>query len=268
MKMKFLTNAIRGISALTNNQINPATGALSIWQSNQNHAQINDLSNRFVSSAVKRLAQSSIEMPPKPKKPITPWIMFVRDTKDSIISRYGKISAAKLSVILSREWKESDKTPYQQRYQQLHDDYKNQLENFMASLSDQQLDHLNTRREAKREIKSLKLLRKTNPPPRPRNKANFYCQDRVKQADMIEYRKTHSLAETLKKVFEDYRSLSEEQKKKYEEMELEDKGRFQHEFLCWYEEIQCDVNLPKSVRDQANAMRERLKKRLVHDNGL
>uniref|UniRef100_A0A6G1S5T6 Transcription factor A, mitochondrial n=1 Tax=Aceria tosichella TaxID=561515 RepID=A0A6G1S5T6_9ACAR len=201
----------------------------------------------------------NVNLPERPKKPPTPWISFVRERKDEVFRQRGKITAAQLAVILAPEWKQVDKSRYEEEYKRKHEEYMKLVENYQSSLTPEQVDLLDFMKTAKRETKASKLLRKTNPPVLPRNSANLYCHERSKQDDFKEMLKYKKAAQVFSDIFREYREMSEEKKKKYIELQEEDKARFQHEFLEWYEGVQTDENLTKAARDQANMMRDRYK---------
>jgi transcription factor A len=203
-------------------------------------------------------ARMHVEVPEKPKKPVTPWISFVRERKDEVLRQRGKMSASQLSVILAQEWKHTDKAKYEQEYKQKHEEYMRLVEDYQNSLTPEQIDQLDLRKSAKRESKAMKQLRKTNPPVMPRNPANLYCHERSKQDDFKEMLKHKKAAQVFSDIFKEYRQLSDAEKQKYIEMQEEDKARFQKEFLAWYESVQANENLTKAAREQANMMRERL----------
>lgn len=171
----------------------------------------------------------------------------------------SRMNAAQLSVILAKEWKDAERSGYQREYQRLHDDYERRVREYEELLTEEQRDIIAVQKEMKRETKASKELRKTRPPVLPRNSANLYFQERSQQDDVKELRKTRKTADVFSDIFKEYRSLSESEKRKYLDMQEEDKSRFQHEFLIWFEGIQSNENLTKAAREQANAMRERLK---------
>lgn len=198
-------------------------------------------------------------LPAKPKKPITPWIAFVRERKNELLAQKGKMSAPELTSILSEEWKQVDQSRYDEEFKQKHEEYQKLVEEYENSLTNEQRDLLDLQRTLKRETKAAKMLRKTNPPIMPRNPANLYCHERCKQGDFKEMLKYKKPSQLFSDIFKEYRSLSESEKQKYINMQEEDKVRFQQEFIAWYEGIQANENLTKVAREQADVVRARLK---------
>lgn len=282
--LRLVSSSIRGISALASSQVNgqASTAAAVAPSSSQPKARLSYTTQVSQDQFARQLSISSVsqqatrstklnkisiaidpeaeaQLPLKPKKPITPWILFVRERKDEILSRKDKMTAAELAVILAKEWKHIDKTKYEREYKQNHEEYMKLAERYEKSLTDEQRNILDLQKSLKRETKAAKMLRKTNPPILPRNPANLYCHERSKQDDFKEMLKFKKPAQVFSDIFKEYREMSDETKKRYIDMQEEDKARFQHEFLSWYEGVQNNENLTKAARDQANVMRDRLK---------
>lgn len=199
-----------------------------------------------------------IEVPLRPKKPVTPWIAFVRERKEEIMSQ-RRMTAPEIASILSKEWRQIDRSRYEQDYFKRREDYLRDLQNFENSLTEEQRDMLDVQKSAKRENRATKEIRKTNPPVLPRNSANFFCKKRSKDADIVEKLKTQRISEVFSNLFKEYRRLPADVKRKYVEMQEQDRVRFRNEFLDWYKDIHMNRELTKAAKDKAKVMRDRLK---------
>jgi len=167
------------------------------------------------------------------------------------------MTAAEMSVILAKEWKQTDKTRYEEAYKRQQQEYHQKKREYFESLTQEQKDALDMLKDAKRHEKATKQIRKTKPPTLPRNPANLYCHVRSQHEDIKAEMKRRKASDVFKDIFREYRELPEEEKKKYIEMQEHDKQRFQHEFLSWYEGIQENEFLSKTAREKAEALRER-----------
>lgn len=284
LSLKLISTSLRGVSAKISNQFGAVASAPVADLNHQSNncklsslSQDTKLSQDYRPFSISSVSQASsvrtsrrndipadlvdVNLPEKPKKPVTPWISFVRERKDEVLRRKAKMTAAELAVILAREWKQMDKTKYEQEYKAQQEQYKNLIEHYQTSLTADQLDLLEFQKNAKREAKASKLLRKTHLPVLPRNAANFYCQERSKQNDFKEQLKYKKSAQLFSEIFKEYKGLSDDEKAKYIEMQDEDRARFQHEFIGWYESVQTNENLTKAAREQANMLRDKFKAR-------
>lgn len=204
------------------------------------------------------IADLSADLPLKPKKPVTPWIAFLQDRK-SDYANYGQgMKATEMSVILSKEWREMDRSKYEDDYKRKHEEYLRAVQEYEDSLTDEQRDAIKSYKDVVRQVKAKKQIFKSHPPRLPRNAANMFCHHRSKQHDVKEDLQRRKPGAVFKDLFEEYRNLSADEKKRYIDMQEEDKTRFAREFKVWYESIQNNENLTRAARDHAEQMRGKL----------
>lgn len=204
------------------------------------------------------LRKAEAGLPSKPKKPETTWIAFVRDNKEKYLKQKPMI-ATELTTLLSKEWQIADKSRYEQEYLWKREEYRQAIESYKNSLTDEQRAVIKINKSLKKESKAMKILRHTKPPVLTRNPANLYCVERCKEPDIKERLKHEKSSLVLRDLFADYRNLSDSEREKYVEMQQKDKLRFQHEFHQWYDRIKSDPSLSKTVHDKANTLHARFK---------
>lgn len=279
LAFRFISSSLKGVSALATNQfgiiISSSTTPSKNFQFNQ--AKIDTdiqkqqyrsitLNSRVDSAHVatvgKRaqkitaaLMEAEIDLPVKPKKPITPWVAFVKDRKDQVLSQKQGMTAAEMAQRLSREWKNLDRSRYEREYNDRREIYLKEVEDYKNALTDQHREYLAVKRSLIKENKALKSIRKTKPPKLPRTCTNLFTQERWSSPEVQEELKTRPATEILKDLFKEYRELSPERKEKYVIMQQEDKIRFKNEFLRWYETVKDDKSLSHAAREQADIMK-------------
>lgn len=197
-------------------------------------------------------------LPTRPKRPYTPWVAFVLERKDSLL-RNEKMTAVELSIKLAEEWKNTDKSRYLEDYQRRVEEFKRQLEEFDNNITDSDRDLIELKGSLMRQRKSINQLGRTNPPKLPANPANIYLRERFKDPEVQERLKTNRVGTLFKQMFDEYRTLTPEQKEKYIKMREEDRIRFINEFNKWYEATKNDKNLNKMAKKQAESMYARVK---------
>lgn len=278
LAFKFVSTSVRGISALATNQFG-FTSASATAPSNSslfNHAKVgydfeqqcrsiassNKVDSAHITTAGKKaqkitaaLMEAEIDLPAKPKKPITPWVAFVKDRKDEVLNQNKGITAADMAQILSREWRNSDRSQYEKEYNDRREIYLKKVEKYENSLTDQHREYLAVKKSLVKENRALKSIRKTKPPKLPRTCTNMFTQEKWNTPELQEQLKYRSATEVLKDLFKEYRSLSPEEKEKYIAMQQEDKIRFKNEFIRWYESVKDDKSLSHAAREQANIMK-------------
>lgn len=261
-----IVSALRGVTALNRlpyyetqhqqqNHIyssGPQTRSLSTSPSSS-HAPVLAVGTK-ASKINAAIMEAELDLPTKPKKPLTPWLAFVKDRKDEVLSQKYKMTASELAVILSKEWRYLDKSKYEKEYHERRDEYLRQTENYENSLTNQQREYLGIRKNLLREDKALRYLKRSKPPKLPRTCANFYCTERCKEPEIKEAMKSGNSGKVFSDLFKEYRSLSEYEKEKYVKLAQQDRVRFQEEFRLWYEGVLATPNLNKNVHEQANIM--------------
>lgn len=267
--LRLVSSSLRGVSALASNQIGSSVTTVTAntsYQQKFSSIQCRPIStsiplNRVMTAEKRKEKQQLLEMelnlPSKPKKPRTPWLLFMQSRLGDLKSQSEKMTAPQIVSILSEEWKRVDKTPYEEQYSRDRDEYLRQLESYYDSLNDDHKNYLEQKRVQNRRSNAMKQLRKTNPPKTPRNCAQMYSKERFKDPEVKAQLATMKPAQIFSKLFEEYRALPAEEKQKYIEMQEKDKSRFSAEFYDWYQEIQNNDDLSKSAREEAETMRNR-----------
>lgn len=197
--------------------------------------------------------EQKLDLPIKPKKPNTPYLLYMMERKQSILRDQPGMSVVPLSKIIANEWKNVDRTQYVRAYESAHSIYKKKLEEYNESLTQEQKDYLKIRDDLRRQHNAFKELRKACPPPKqPIHKSSMYTRHTLAKPEYKELIKQKPMGEIFKQVHEEYQNLSDEEKDKYERLAQEDRVRYEKELDEWYAKIKADLSIRKSVREQAN----------------
>lgn len=205
------------------------------------------------------LLGDQLGLPLRPKRPIIPWIAFMRERKDRVLSQKQNMSAPEMAVILAREWKLVDKSRYEQEYNRRREEYQRQVENFENSLNDKHRDLIDIQKDIAREDKASRVIRRTKPPKLPRNPVNLYILEKCQQPDIKEQLKTRKASEVLAALAKEYTNLDESIKARYVAKQKDDVSRFQKEFQIWYDGVRADKKMSKTALKQADLMYKRFK---------
>lgn len=206
------------------------------------------------------LMDEEVNLPNKPKKPPCPWITFVQEKKGSLLQQMPGVPISQITPIIAREWKSIDQTRYLKEFEQKVAKYKEQLDHYNNSLTDEQLKYLKLKKSLLRDHNAFKELRKTKPLPLfPRNSANLYAAERYKDPVIKRRIEQEGSQAVGKSIFEEYRNLSQVEKDKFSKQQQEDRLRFKQEFDQWYKNICEDGSIRRAVREQADALHQRLK---------
>lgn len=238
-----------------NNGLNPRSNRSQLYSSIEQQGRNNV--RHFSFSYPSLQAQTSI--PEKPKKPVTPWIAFIRDRRGDILRQKPDASVTEITSTLAKEWRQMDKSRYIDDYQRRRDEHSRRVEAYENSLTFEQLNLIEQEKSKKRESRAQKEIKKTNPPTKPRNAANLFISSRSNDLDVRERLKHSSMAEILKSLAEEYRNLSDSEKQRYLNMQEDDRQRYRQQFAQWYDSIQKRTDLTKAARQIAETMRIKAK---------
>lgn len=198
--------------------------------------------------------EQKMDLPARPKKPYTPYIMYMLERKTTLMETRPGVSVVPLVKIISREWKNIDRTKYVEAYENAHKEYKKKIEDYENSLTPEQKDYLKLKTDLQRQHNAFKELKKVCPPPRqPVNRAAMFAKHMLAKPEYSERMKQSKTAEVFKEIHEMYRLLPDHEKQKYDQLAEEDKLRYHQELDEWYDKIRNDPSVRKSVREQADA---------------
>lgn len=205
--------------------------------------------------------EAQISMPPKPKKPFSPWIAFVRENKKDLMDANPGAGIQKLTPDLSKLWMSTDRSKYLEDYESRKTEYQAQIEGFNNSLTEEQQAFLKLRAGLIREHNALGQLKRAYPiPKRPRSAANLYTSKRVQDSDMKARKASgEKMSELFSIILKEYTEMSSKAKQQYFNLQENDKERFRYEINQWFAKVNGDENLRKSIKQQAKDLYDRFK---------
>lgn len=171
----------------------------------------------------------------RPRRPLGPFMLYFYDRMKQYREQSGKeIPTAK---IVSSEWKQLDeetKALYLEKYEKANKSYVERVKIYNEIGAGQNQIIRRANNENKIYYKKLrKRLQELNVPKKARSALNFFLQEHLKDRKY-----------TLKEALELWRSMSDEEKSKYLEMQGEDRLRFEREAATW-KLMSCRENVKK-----------------------
>ncbi|KAF9429602.1 exp1-like protein [Entomortierella beljakovae] len=150
-----------------------------------------------------------------PKRPLTSWGLFYVEHLNKVRAAGDPIVPTKETVAASAIWKElsdSQKQPYEIKYQENVAEYKKLLDQRLQELSPSDYKLENSRRQALRAAgKRISSLKDPNAPKRPPGSFLLYAQDQ-RTSNVFS---TLPLTEQSKAIGEAWRKASDAEKAKY-----------------------------------------------------
>ena len=80
------------------------------------------------------------DLPEKPKRPPSPWLLFLAERRDELKQQpeYEELTLMEMSKKISKEWRnfdELDKLPYKEKYEESLGDYKRRIKEYKTNLT-------------------------------------------------------------------------------------------------------------------------------------
>ncbi|XP_017782568.1 PREDICTED: transcription factor A, mitochondrial [Nicrophorus vespilloides] len=204
-----------------------------------------------------------LNMPEKPKRPLTPYFRFMRDCREEYMRKNPDMKNTELTKVLALDWMnvhETIKEKYSDEYKSELDNYNKQHLIYLSKLSDEQKLAIKTAIKEQKDIKKKrhmkKRFREMNRPKRPLGPYMQFLMEYARKSNM-------NMKEVISSIKGKYQQLSESEKEVYVMRYEEAKARYEKEMVEWeakmIEEGHVDVirqiaqkeNKPSRLRSKA-----------------
>ncbi|XP_062125674.1 transcription factor A, mitochondrial [Drosophila sulfurigaster albostrigata] len=194
-------------------------------------------------SAVQRSKslEEQVGLPPRPKKPLTPYFRFMREMRPKLAAKDPNISTVQIVQELSRRWVDVDaklKERLQAEYKKDQESYVEQRAKYDAKITDEQRAELKQMKQDISDAKERKQLRKrVKELGRPKKPASaflrFVASERLNtpQTAQQTYREWHQKA-TAK-----WSRLSDEEKAVYMQESRKELDHYKKAISIWEEKM-------------------------------
>ncbi|XP_060648955.1 LOW QUALITY PROTEIN: transcription factor A, mitochondrial [Drosophila nasuta] len=194
-------------------------------------------------SAVQRSKslEEQIGLPPRPKKPLTPYFRFMREMRPKLAAKDPNISTVQIVQELSRRWVDVDaklKERLQAEYKKDQESYVEQRAKYDAKITDEQRAELKQMKQDISDAKERKQLRKrVKELGRPKKPASaflrFVASERLNtpQTPQQTYREWHQKA-TAK-----WSRLSDDEKAVYMQESRKELDHYKKAISIWEEKM-------------------------------
>ncbi|XP_034115972.1 transcription factor A, mitochondrial isoform X2 [Drosophila albomicans] len=194
-------------------------------------------------SAVQRSKslEEQIGLPPRPKKPLTPYFRFMREMRPKLAAKDPNISTVQIVQELSRRWVDVDaklKERLQAEYKKDQESYVEQRAKYDAKITDEQRAELKQMKQDISDAKERKQLRKrVKELGRPKKPASaflrFVASERLNtpQTSQQTYREWHQKA-TAK-----WSRLSDDEKAVYMQESRKELDHYKKAISIWEEKM-------------------------------
>lgn len=215
--------------------------------------------SRFLSKTgpkSRKTVEEDLNLPPRPKQPLTPWQAFVREKKDEVLRHNPAITAPQMAKILAKDWENTDKLAYKSVFEEEKKIFLERLNEYNNSLTNDQIDYLSKKKSLDKQAKALRELRRHKLPSKPRTAVSLYVADKSSDPSIKEeMRGIGNAAKVLARLNSEYKDfVSDSEKEKYVKMAQEERQKFREDFENWYNAIQSNKDITLAARKLATEL--------------
>ncbi|CAH2007233.1 unnamed protein product [Acanthoscelides obtectus] len=214
-----------------------------------NTAVLNLRSHASAVTATEKL--KGLNIPDKPKRPLSPYLRFVENYKHSVLKENPDIKITEVVKKCAEKWNsmsEEEKQKYKENYKIESEKYSQTISDYNKSLTNEQIQALKEialeKKTKKQKRKMKKLCKDTNKPKRPLLPLTMYMME-VCQMSNIPLKELMKDPDIRKK----WESLPESDRKRYEEVYQRKKAKYDQDLLEW-EKIMIEDGHQNAVRQR------------------
>ncbi|PNF23876.1 hypothetical protein B7P43_G13727 [Cryptotermes secundus] len=204
----------------------------------------NILLNRHTSSlyqqnaGLKKSVEEKLGLPPKPKKPLTPYFRFMAQIRPAIVQKNPQAKLTDIAKLAGTEWGKADSSVREQ----LQAEYKREMVDYMAAqvkynqkLTDEQHEEIKKAKIEIAELKERRLLKKKKKelgkPKRPLSAFLLFMTEKKDE------RGTQSFKDWQIQMQNEWEKLYEEQKSAYMARSRKLFEEYKREIQIWEEKM-------------------------------
>ncbi|GBN81184.1 Transcription factor A, mitochondrial [Araneus ventricosus] len=179
-------------------------------------------------------AKKAVNIPPAPKKPLTAYMIFCKDNRKELLKQNPTLTSTEQIKKLAAQWNCLSldmKEPYENKARESTVLYGEAHKRYYENLTEEQRQEIALekaeKKEARRLLKLKKALKEAGVPKSPIPAYALFVQSQAKDKNIKD------ASEFIKAAAEKWKTLSDDEKKKFEEQAHKDKIRFNNEMEKW-----------------------------------
>ncbi|XP_037810235.1 transcription factor A, mitochondrial isoform X1 [Lucilia sericata] len=235
------TNIKPNIStSITSTTSIPTITVLTGDQQSDRPAAVANLSLSSPSHVAKTLEEKA-GLPPKPKKPLTPYFRFMKEQRPKIQAANPKLSIVDVVRKVSKEWVTADST----LKQRLQEEYKKEQQKYVeartkydAKITDEQRSQLKELKQEQIDAKERRMMRKRiKELGRPKKPASAFLRFIAKERILTPQTSNQTFREWHQKATAKWGTLTDEQKNVYIMESRKELEKYKVEISLWEEKM-------------------------------
>lgn len=218
------------------------------------------------SCGLKQTVEEKLGIPPKPKKPLTPYFRFMQQIRPSLMKKNPQARVTDIVKMVAAEWEKVDQATRDSLQTKFHEEmmvYAEEYTHYQNSLTDEQRKALREAREKAMKQKRRKITHKKmeemGKPKRPTTGfIRFMNEQKDKRGDI-------PFKEWQLKVAEAWQQLPENEKEEYTKHSQRELAEYQEKLQEWEERMirlgHIDIVRKEALIDSRDSTRETLHRR-------
>ncbi|XP_067629163.1 transcription factor A, mitochondrial isoform X2 [Eurosta solidaginis] len=215
------------------------------------------VTTREASSTVRTTLEEKVGLPPRPKKPLTPFFRFMREQREKTKANNPHFSTREIVREMSQRWSEADEVTRNR----LQDEFKRELQNFVeakakyeATMTDTQRAELKLLKDEIQEAKERRMMRKRIIMlGRPKRPASAFLRFLVQERTNAPQTANQTYREWQAKCAEKWSRLSDKEKQPFLEETRREITVYKKDIAEWEESMvrlgNIDVVRPSNLID-------------------
>lgn len=163
--------------------------------------------------------EEKLGLPPKPKKPLTPFFRFMQDQRPKIKAANPKLHLSDVVKQISKEWENADPSMKQRLLEQFKKDQQTYIETrtkYDSKITDEQRSQIKELKQELSEAKERRMMRKRiKELGRPKKPASAFLRFIAKERVATPQTSKETFREWHQKATARWKTLAEEQKNVY-----------------------------------------------------
>ncbi|KRF83320.1 transcription factor A, mitochondrial isoform X1 [Drosophila virilis] len=185
--------------------------------------------------------EEQIGLPPRPKKPLTPYFRFMREMRPKMLAKDPKITTVEVVRQLSKSWVDVDpklKERLQSEYKKDQEIYLEQRTKYDATLTDQQRAEIKQMKQDINDAKERKQLRKRiKELGRPKKPASAFLRFVASERTNTPQTPNQTYREWHQKATAKWTRLSDEEKAVYLRESRKELDQYKKNISIWEEKM-------------------------------
>ncbi|XP_039958128.1 transcription factor A, mitochondrial isoform X1 [Bactrocera tryoni] len=216
------------------------TAPISISSTDRPAAIANFSVSTNVTTSVRTL-EEKLGLPPRPKKPLTPYFRYMQEQRPKILAENPKFSTTDIVRVLSKRWSNADAA----LKKRLQDDYKREQQEFVeirakyeAKMTDEQRAELKQLKQDVQDAKDRRMMRKRiKELGRPKKPASAFLRFLIQERTNSPQTPKQTYREWHQKCTEKWSRLSDKEKEAYLIESRKDMEVYKKEIALWEEKM-------------------------------